>query len=107
MVMAPVRLILARVSSWAAAGGAAARNRPPRRKLRIVVASSRRMEVSLLGQAVHEIHAHDGGAGRGHGPVVLLEERTLLAGAIHAREGAVDGEPEGRVARLEHESVGL
>src|SRR5262249_6028278 len=107
MVKAPVRLIRARVSSCcAAAGTAELRSSAPSRAAGIE-GSSRRMAVSLLGQAVHEVHVYDQGAGRGHGSEVLLEDRRHLARSVHPRETAVDGEAEGGVAPPENEAVRL
>src|SRR5215831_13569058 len=107
MVKTPVRLIRARVSSCcAAAGTAELRSSAPSRAAGIE-GSSRRMAVSLLGQAVHEVHVHDQGAGRGHGSEVLLEDRRHLARSVHPRETAVDGEAEGSVAPPENEAVRL
>src|SRR5215470_20381136 len=105
MVKTPVRLIRARVSSCcAAAGTAELRSSAPSRAAGSA-GSSRRMAVSLLGQAVHEIHVHDQGAGRGHGPEILLEDRRHLARSVHPREAAVDGETEGGVTASENEAV--
>src|SRR5690242_10867616 len=108
MVKTPVRLIRARVSSCccAAAGTAEPRSSAPRSRAS-TEGSNRRMAVSLLGQAVHEVHVHDQGAGGGHGPEVLLEDRRHLTRSVHAREAAVDGESEGGVTPSEDEAVRL
>src|SRR5215467_15058507 len=108
MVNTPVRLMRVRVSSdcCATAGAAELRSRAPSSAASIE-GSSRGMAVSLLGQAVHEVHVHDQRAGRGHGPEVLLEDRRHLARAVHAGEAAVDGETKGGVTASENEAVWL
>src|SRR5262244_4287525 len=97
MVKTPVRLIRARVSSCcAAAGTAELRSSAPSRAAGIE-GSSRRMAVSLLGQAVHKVHVHDQGTGRGHGSKVLLEDRRHLARSVHPPPAAGVGEAEGGI----------
>src|SRR5262252_5020224 len=108
MVNTPVRLMRVRVSSGCCATVAVAelRSRAPSSAASIE-GSSRGMAVSLLGQAVHEVHVHDQRAGRGHGPEVLLEDRRHLARAVHAGEAAIHGETEGGVAPAEDKAVRL
>src|SRR5499426_154591 len=108
MVNTPVRLMRVRLSSGccATAGMAELRSRAPSRTASIE-GRSRGMAVSLLGQAVHEVHVHDQGTGGGHGPEVLLEDRRHLARSVHARETAIDGEAEGGVTPPEDEAVRL